>query len=107
MEHLRAAATCVNVYDALHTEAHMALQVLANIKEAVQHRWGQEFCTPLHTIRQTYRYNHKHTATSLANIIMLLSAIYAVGNLSDAPTPDQNNMIWPIPSMKPQTSSLK
>lgn len=91
MEHLRAAATRVNVYDALHTEAHMALQVLANIEEAVQHGWGREFRTPLHTIRQTYRYNHKHTAASLTAILTLLSAVDAVRNLSDAPPPNQSN----------------
>lgn len=91
MEQLRAAATRVNVYDALHTEAHMALQVLANIEEAVQHGWGREFRTPLHTIRQKYRYNHKHTAASLTAILTLLSAVDAVRNLSDAPPPNQSN----------------
>jgi len=39
MEHLWVAATHVNVYDTLHTEAHMALQVLANIKEAQASKW--------------------------------------------------------------------
>ena len=93
MKHLWAAATCVNVYDALHTEAHMALQVLANIEEAVQHGWGHEFRNPLHTIRQTYRYNHKHTAASLTAILTLLSAVDAVRNLSDAPPPKQSNEV--------------
>ncbi len=91
MEHLRAAVSHVNVYDALHTEAPMALQVLANIEEAMQHGWGRKFCTPLQTIRQTYCYNHKHTAISLVNIIALLSTVNTVRNLSDAPTPNQNN----------------
>jgi hypothetical protein len=87
MEQLRAKVNRVISYGITHDDTAVALTLLANIERAAANDWGRELRPALQEIRRTYKYNHKHDATSIAHMLKELAAADAVRNLNDAPAP--------------------
>jgi hypothetical protein len=87
MEQLRTKVARVTSYGITHDETAVALTLLANIEQAAKHDWGREFRPALQEIRRQFKYNHKHTAASIATMTSELAVADAVRQLSDAPAP--------------------
>jgi hypothetical protein len=66
----------------------IALMLLANIKTATKHKYGQEFQSAMQSICSKYAYNQKHSKESLKDTMTELTKADLVGNLKDAQAPD-------------------
>ena len=53
------------------TTAHLVLTIMANVESAAEHDYGRAFRTPLETIYTSFKYNYKHDATSLKQVLNL------------------------------------
>ena len=60
---------------------------MANVESAAEHDYGRAFRTPLKTIRTTFKYDYKHNATSLKQVLDLLATADTHRNMRDAPAP--------------------
>ena len=67
------------------------MTLLANIDYATHHDWGRELRPAMQEIRKRYKYNHTHTAASLADILAELAAADAIRTLGDAPEPSNES----------------
>ena len=91
MEQLRVKAKRVTAYGITHDETHQFVTLMANIDYAAKQDWGRELRGAVQIIRQKYKYNHRHDATSMQDVLTELAKADATRNLNDAPEPTNNS----------------
>ena len=91
MEQLRVKAKRVQSYGITHDETHLVVTLMANIDHAAKQDWGRELRGAVQTIRQKYKYNHRHDATSMQDILLELAKADAMRNLNDASEPNNDS----------------
>ena len=99
VETLRAQAAGMQSYGITVGQDHVALIILANLDRSARETWGNDFRTPLQTIRQSFPHNHvhdEHSITimlkgrwaprhhSIATVIKGMAGADAVRKLTDA-----------------------
>ena len=89
VEVLKAKNTKVKAFGLEATTAQLVLTIMANVEPAAEHDYGRAFRTPLETIRTTFKYDYKHDATSLKQVLDLLAQADTHRNMRDAPAPTE------------------
>lgn len=93
MEQLRLLVQRITSYKLSFDSNDYALVILGNVYAATQHDFGRDFREPLRSLRQLYRYDHKHDNVSLAAIIKQLTAADSLRDPADAPAPESANAV--------------
>jgi hypothetical protein len=93
MEQFRLHITKLTSYSLTCDTNEQVLVILSNVHEASQHNYGRDFRKTLCTIRQAYKHGHVHDATSLANILRLLTSADSLGDTTEAPGPESTHAV--------------
>ena len=85
---LKEEATKIKQFGLNIAEPELVLVIVANVNKAAKSgRWGTEFRTTTSKIKKLYPYNHKHDATSLADILAECAEADTARDVRDAPAP--------------------
>ena len=88
LEALRTNCTRLGNYGIMINEPMLVLIVFMNIEEAIQHPWGRDFRARMEAIRELYKHDYVHTATSLAAIMLELGKADSMRDMKVAPAPN-------------------
>ena len=84
-EVLKAKNTKVKAFGLKATTTQLVLAIMANVESAAEHDYGQAFRTPLEKKFTTFKYDYKHNATLLKQVLDLLATADTHRNMCDAP----------------------
>jgi hypothetical protein len=88
---LKTSATRLKPFGLTITEPELTLILLANIHQAKDHEWGQEFRTAMSANHKAYKYGCIHTTNSLVDILNKLAGADKLQAMKLAPAPGRGN----------------